>query len=190
MTDQPIRRRAVSLAALVGFISLGACAPTVVETGAQPGGMVLSDANVSSVFAAANNGEIQHANLALERSQNEAVRSFAQRMVKDHTTANEELERILQRARMSPVPVETTEQLERTASETAQTLNELTGSTFDETYIQSQIDTHRWLLETIDNALLPSAGRGDLEELLRQNRAVIAAHLEQAQQIKNSLNQE
>lgn len=187
MVDHPTRRGIAPLAVALLGLTLGACAPAVVETDALPGAMVLSDANVSSIFATANTGEIQMANLALERSRNNAVRTYAQRMIQDHTTANQQLERVLESARLRPVPVETTRELETTVRHTMEALQRLDGAAFDRTYMQSQVDVHRWLLQTLDDALIPSARRRDLDGMLRQNREVVAAHLREAEQILGSL---
>lgn len=190
MVDHPTRRGIAPLATAILVLALGACAPATVVTDAQPGAMVLSDANVSSIFATANTGEIQMANLALERSRNNAVRTYAQRMIQDHTTANHQLERILESARFRPVPVETTRELETTVQQTIAVLQPLNGTAFDRAYMRSQVDIHRWLLQTLDDALIPSARRRDLDGMLRQNREIVAAHLREAEQILGSLPQD
>lgn len=187
MPDRTNRRAAWLTTTVLGLLGLAACAPSAVDTRAQPGALVLSDANVSSIFGTANMGEVQLAQLALQRTSNDAVRGYAQRMIQDHTNANQQLERILTSARMRPVPVEPTDRLSRSVSETMATLQQLEGTAFDRAYMESQVEMHRWLLGTLDDALIPSTRRRDLEELLRNNRSIVAAHLQQAQQILASL---
>ena len=53
--------------------------------------------------------------------------------------------------------------------------------------IADQVALHQWLLQTIDQVLIPSARNRDLERLLTDTRPTVAAHLEQARQIQNSL---
>lgn len=52
--------------------------------------------------------------------------------------------------------------------------------------MKAQVDMHSWLLNQIDSSPMPSS-RGDLRTLLVNHRAAVAAHLDRARTILNSL---
>lgn len=181
------RLPAVTTAALLLSVAIAACGGHDVEPGVQPSGLILSDADVSSIFANANAEEIQTANLALTRSSNTAVREFAQRMITDHTRVNQQLEMIMRNRNMQTRSNTVTQQQQSRSSQAMQSLQQLQGADFDRAYIADQVAIHQWLLQTIDQVLIPSARDRDLERLLTETRPTIASHLEQARQIQNSL---
>lgn len=181
------RHSALATAALLVSIVVVACGSREAEPGAQPSGLLLSDADVSAIFANANTEEIQAANLALTRSNTPAVREFAQRMITDHTRANQRLETIMRNRNMQPRSNTVTQQQQARTSQAMQSLQQLHGADFDRAYIADQIALHQWLLQTIDQVLIPSARDRELERLLTETRPTVAAHLEQARQIQSSL---
>jgi putative membrane protein len=146
---------------------------------------VLSDANITSILTSANNAEIGEAQLALTRSTDRAVRDFAQRMINDHSEANQRIMQVAARTGMQPDA--TTDQIQDSAQRARQALQVRTGADFDQAYIANQINMHRWLLETIDQALLPAARDGRLEDLIASLRPTIVEHLQHAQRIQQSL---
>lgn len=173
---------ALWLTALV-VLGLGACRRARVETGAQPAAAVMTDANISSIVATANTGEIEQARLALSKSSNRAVREFAQRMITDHTAANQQLEMVLQELNMRPVADPTSQQLMSSGRQTLESLGARSGEDFDRTYMETQVSIHRWLLATIDSTLIPAADSEELEELVVSLRPTVASHLQHAEQV-------
>lgn len=177
----------IVIAALVGTV---ACARNGEPERVQPApgeGIVLNDAEVTDIVITANTGEIQLSQLALARSNTEAVREFAQRMVTDHTEANEMAVAYANAANFQPQTTSTSTELEASVTETVDALNGLQGRAFDIAYIDHQIELHRWLLTTLDRTLIP-ASDSELEDGLTDYRAVIASHLEHAQQVRSMLN--
>lgn len=61
------------------LVSLGACSSGMM------GGMTSADMSASLTAVAANQGEVEEAQLALSRATSDPVRQFAQRMVSEHT---------------------------------------------------------------------------------------------------------
>jgi putative membrane protein len=66
-------------------------------------------------------------------------------------------------------------------------LRELSGRSFDTTYIANEISYHTKFLAAIDKSLLPSARTPELKQLLTTIRPAVAAHLALAQQIQSEL---
>ena len=182
--------RVLALGAAVSILALGACQSPEPDVSGQPapgGGLILSDAEVGNITMSANNAEIQAAQLALQKSRNDAVRQFAQRMITDHTTLNQRLASLEGDLR-GTTGSQLNQQINSTAQQTLRTLQQLEGAQFDRTYMQNQVQQHQWLLESLDNALIPSARNNRLEKDLMEARSIVASHLQQAQQIHGTLN--
>lgn len=189
-TTSRIESRAIALWAVAIAFGLSACRGAEPEPDGQPApraGRVISDAEIVSIVGTANNGEIQGGQLALQKSRNNAVRQFAQRMITEHTALNQRLMglRVPADGMAGPGPI--AQQLTTNTQRTMQVLQPLEGMQFDRTYMQNQVEIHQWLLNTLDDALIPSARDNELERDLRDARDIVASHLQQAQQIRASM---
>jgi putative membrane protein len=93
-----------------------------------------NDADALFLRAIANGGraEIMFAQLAEQRTQVTAIRQFAQRMVQDHTKANN---RLLELARQAGLPVP--EELDRDHRTERASIEGLSGAAFDNAYIET-----------------------------------------------------
>ena len=85
-----------------------------------------------------NIAEIEAAKIALEKSSNATVKSFAQKMINDHTTANRELRSI---AATKNVDLEDDAALTDQAKSAI--LKQRDGESFDEAYANNQVAAHR-----------------------------------------------
>jgi putative membrane protein len=85
-----------------------------------------------------NNAEIQTSRLALERSQNDDIREYAQRMITEHTRANEQLTRYATQQNIQ-LPSERVDPLSQAI---AARLGQLSGDAFDQAYIDAQANAH------------------------------------------------
>lgn len=165
------------------------------RTGAMGGGPMsvagqpgrLSDADIVGITDTAHRGEIEQAQLALERSSDPGVRAFAQRMIEDHGHALERQSALVSRLGL-PLSHGTFSQ--RWSSQSQQILDTLRaqqGDAFDRAYIDAQVRQHRQLLDMLDNQLIPNATQPQLRAQIEELRPVIASHLAQAQRIQARL---
>ena len=175
--------KALSTVAL--FLSLTACT-SMTDGGTTATGRI-TDADNAGIAATANEGEIAQGNAAVARATSPEVRAFAQMMVTDHTAALNEGRALFQRNNITPAQNEITAMLRDTSARTVTNLNTYSGAEFDRTYIQSQIDVHTWLLTNLDALMIPSASNGDLRRFLQTQRSSVAAHLEHARRIQQTL---
>jgi putative membrane protein len=106
---------------------------------------------------AANEGEVQQGNVASTRATSADVRSFAQMMVTDHTNAMNTARDVFSRNGITAGENATSRSLRDTSQRTVTNLSTYSGAAFDRTYMQSQVDVHQWLLNSLDTALIPSA---------------------------------
>jgi putative membrane protein len=131
---------------LGGALVLAACQTT------PPPPPDLNNALLAPGFLAqassANQFEIQSSQLALQASQNMAVRNYANVMIADHTQLGQQVAAVAASAHLQPPP------LGLLPSEQA-TLDQLraagTGYTFDQAYQQSQISAHQQAISLMQN---------------------------------------
>lgn len=152
--------------------------------GAMPGMMSASD--IAGIVATANEGEIMEGNAAVSKATSADVRSFAQMMVTDHTNALNTVREVFARNNIMPGDNDITRQLKQGAQQTVSNLSTYRSSSFDRVYMQSQVDTHQWLLTQLDDVLIPSS-RGELRTTLQTQRGAVAMHLDHARQILSGL---
>ncbi|HXD75421.1 MAG TPA: DUF4142 domain-containing protein [Vicinamibacterales bacterium] len=95
--------------------------------------------DIEFILDAAKGGaaEVELGRLAADHAKNEEVKKFAQRMVDDHSKANDELKSIAQ-ARGIRLPEETDAQHKATMKR----LEKLNGAAFDRAYMQMMVGDH------------------------------------------------
>ena len=143
---------------------------------------MMSAADVAGIVRTANQGEIDSGNAASPKATNAEVKAFAQMMVSDHTAALRAANDVFARHAITPADNDTTRQLQSGTQQTISALNTYSGMAFDRMYMQSMVDAHQWLLNTMNTTLIPAA-RGDLKDLLTTQRAAVSTHLDRARQI-------
>jgi putative membrane protein len=160
---------------------------------AAMGGLLLSTAvlaqNLSSndrdfLEQAAQNGhaEISASRLALEKTRNEQVRSFAQRMVDDHTRANEEL-RTLAMSKRVELPTEPS--LLQKGKEML--ISGLSDDSFDRRYVnQMGVEAHEDNIELFEKTSR-EAQDPDVKAYATKSLPALRSHLEAARGLKTRL---
>lgn len=129
-------------------------------------------------IAQANLGEIDTGKLALEKSEDEKIRKFAQLMIDDHTKALEEL-RALAQSKGITLPEET--DLQHKTLHTA--LGLLSGSTFDAQYIaRIGIGDHERAEQLLDKTIRETSDQ-ELKVYAERNIKVVQRHLSVARAI-------
>ena len=119
--------------------------------------------------------EVQSSQLALKKTQDQDVKQFADRMVKDHTQANDKLKSL---AKNETVPGD----LDQPHQQMLQKLQGENGSNFVDTFKQMQVSAHR---QTI-NLFQSYARNGDdqqLKQFAQQTLPTLQQHLQMAESI-------
>lgn len=153
----------------------------------KPAAPKLSDAEIAAVESAANQGEIQMAQLANKTSKNAQVKSFATMMVKDHTEADTKAKKIAQTAKITPAENEVSSKVKSDGEATMTTLKAAKGAEFDRAYMDAQVKAHTDVLATIDDKLLPNVQNAEMKAHLTEVRGHVAHHLEKAKEISGAL---
>ena len=101
-------------------------------------GLVLADRKFVLDAARGNESEIQLGKLAIGEASTDVVRQFAQRMVRDHTRANDQLG-ILASNKNVPIPIS----VPRKQRARFIRLSRLTGPDFDRAYMREMVADHQ-----------------------------------------------
>jgi putative membrane protein len=147
-----------------------------------------SDSDIAAIVTNANQGEIDQAQVALTKASSPEVRAFAQMMITDHGNALTQARDLFSRKNITATDNDVSRNLVSNSQQTITAVSSYNGSEFDRQYIQSQVDVHQWLLNTLDQTLIPSAQNRDLRTFLQTQRTAVATHLDRARQILSGLN--
>jgi putative membrane protein len=157
--------------------------PTV--AGAAP--KRLTEAQIFGILAAANNGEIEAANLAQQKSVNQNVKTFADNMIKDHTQMQMDAQALATKLSITPADSNISTDLKSGADKEMEKLRTVEGPEFDKAYAAAQVADHTKVLSLIDKKLLPSAKNEEVKTMLQKARPTIAEHLEHAKTLEARL---
>jgi len=150
-------------------------------TGGDKKGQPLSDAQFVLKASASDLAEINLGYIALKQSQNDEVKQFAQRMVKDHNQSSKELLLIAGKKSLNPAA-----QADAKHKAVADKLLTLKGADFDRTYMEQMVVDHQKAV-----ALFKSqADQGKDEELKKfaaKTLPAIQMHLKMAQEISQKV---
>jgi putative membrane protein len=137
----------------------------------------------SFVTAAGQAGmaEVELADLALSKSQNEDVKQFAQMMITDHGKANDELKGLaVQKKYEFPADVNMTQKA------LAENLSKLSGAAFDREYVRAMVTDHEAAVKLFGNE--SKAGKdADLKTWALATLPTLKTHLQQAEDLEAKL---
>src|SRR5271156_782029 len=117
-------------------------------------------------------GEGKLGQLTLQKSNNEQVKQFAQRMIDDHTKLNDQMKPVAQQLGVT-VP----NQVSKNDRKTLAKLQALSGSAYDQAYINDMVKDHKQDLN--DFQMEASSGQDQtVKDAATQGSKVIAQHLQ------------
>jgi putative membrane protein len=176
---------ASSMVLLFSAFACGATFGASAPKGDSAGGP--SDPQIAGIVVTANQIDIDAGKLAKSRSKNKEVRDFGQRMITDHTAVNKQASALVKKLKVKPEQSDTSRSLKKGASENMANLKKLKGAAFDKAYVDHEVAYHEAVLDAIDKTLIPDAKNAELKALIEKVRPAIAAHLEHAKKIQESL---
>jgi putative membrane protein len=137
------------------------------------------DRSFATKAASGGLAEIQAAQVAQQKAGSPQVKTFADRMISDHTQANTELQQIAQQEKLT-LPTQPASH-DRAS---VQAMTGLTGSVFDRRYAQEEVRDHQQ-----DVALFrqeANSGRDPaLKQYAQKTLPVLRQHLQMAQALTN-----
>jgi putative membrane protein len=141
-----------------------------------------SNSDASFIKDAAKGGqmEVKLGQLGVDKSQNAQIKSFGERLVKDHTKANEELMKIAQSKGID---------LTSNADHSAHDVNKFSsksGSDFDKAYIRHMVSDHQKDISKFEKEAAQS-NDADLKAFAEKTLPTLREHLRMAQDIARSM---
>jgi putative membrane protein len=152
------------------------------DTSNGPSAAVTPDGEAIGAFIAASQHEIQHGRLATQSGSTQIVRDLGRSISRDHddfvTRAREMGKRL---------GILTAAQAADTSfSGHHGVMSELRGKSgveFDRIYLQHEVDYHRWLIDAVNNTMLPKASNTEVRTFLQQALPTFEAHMKAAQDL-------
>jgi putative membrane protein len=187
-------RIAAFTAALVGLLVLGAAAHTSnqsdtstkassqkseTSTSTSKGQGQLDAADRAFVKKAAQGGlaEVELGKLATEKASSDEVKKFGQRMVDDHSKANDQLKQVADK-----VGVTLPDKLDPKDQATKDRLSKLNGEPFDAAYMRDMVKDHTKDVAEFRHES-QSAKNDDVKNFAAQTLPTLQEHLQQAKSI-------
>ncbi len=194
-------KRYASIALAAAVATLAACEPRddraattdtgIAGTQTQAGAVQQRDfreaGNVTSFMQATNAIEIQSAELAQERAQNQQVRQFAQQLRQDHTQARERVANFMQQHTIAaPDDMGNVEDVVGTRRDAMDDIRNAQGPDFDRRWLEMQVDLHERAIQASDDAVQQTQ-HAELRTLLQEMRPQLMQHLQRAQQLHDQV---
>jgi putative membrane protein len=151
-----------------------ASATTTGVTGGSVTAMSNEDKEFVSKAGMGGMMEVQAGNLALQKAASADVKAFAQRMVTDHSKANEELSQLATTKGLA-LPTE----LAGEHKSAMEHLSSLSGAEFDKMYMSHMVDDHKKDVAEFEKAST-SAQDGDLKGWAGKTLPTLKEHLQMA----------
>ena len=127
--------------------------------------------------------EVALARLALKNSQNPQVKEFANMMIRDHTAANEQLEKIIaaENIRLSNKPDDKVTDME-------QKLATLKGADFDRAYAKHMVEDHQDAVDLFED-YSKDGENAKLKEFAAKTLPTLREHLAKAKMLEEKMGQ-
>lgn len=178
---------ALSLALVAGGQSRAEARTTAGESGSEKGQTVIGG-NLSSedrefLKEAAEGGlaEVALGTIAAQKATAPEVKRFGNRMVTDHSRANEELKSIAARKGIT-LPTE----LSRKHRDQADELSKLSGRQFDEAYAKAMVEDHESDVDAFETASKETKD-ADFKAWATKTLPILKEHLQLAKQMQSNL---
>ena len=159
--------------------STGPTGETGVSAMAAPTGATLNDTDRDFVTAAERGGkaEVELAQDGVAHATNADVKSFAQKLVDDHTKANAELE-----AFGTSHGVTATAEVEAKAKEAKERIMKLTGKSFDQAFVKQMVDDHTSTIKAFEDES-KNGTDADLKTWVDKTLPALRDHLKMGQDL-------
>ena len=135
---------------------------------------------------AGNTAEIELSRMASQQATNPEVKQFAQMMVREHTTAGNELKQVLTQHN-----VQVRDVMDEKHRDLSQELSRKSGSEFDHEYMAAMVDDHEHMKNLLEGRANEKPNNEPLENAVNQFAAktlpIVQHHLEMAQQLEDRL---
>jgi putative membrane protein len=176
-----IRTAAVTAMLACALIACGGDAEARPDSAGVPEPRVvrMSDAGIMGTLDAINSSEIAAAQLASKKASSADVRVFADQIIRDHQAMQRSGRAFAQQHDITSEQTIDAAAIRARGKSLLDTLATLSGSSFDLTYVDAQVNDHQMALQTL-HGWQRNADDADLRGELRTARPVVQAHYDHA----------
>ena len=167
--------------------SCAALAATVAFAAQEKSTAAPTDPQIAMIAVTADTIDIDAGKLAAEKTTNPKVKDFAELMVRDHTSVNNQATQLAKKLNLTPEASATSRSLKSDGDKMMTKLKGLTGAAFDKAYIDNEVSYHESVIKAVNDTLIPNAKNAELKSLLESAGPVFASHLNHAKEIQASL---
>jgi putative membrane protein len=150
--------------------------------GAKP-----TDPQIAHIAYTAGVLDIKAAQQALAKSKNAQVRAFAEDMVRDHTSVNDQALALCKKLGVTPEDNDTSKGLVKDADAYRAKLDALSGAAFDKAYAEHEVAYHHTVNGALETTLIPDATNPELKSLLQTGLKIFKGHEEHARTLAAGL---
>lgn len=143
----------------------------------------MNDLEIAHTAYTAGGIDIRYAHLALAISENEAVREFAQTMIRDHTAVNDAAGALIAELNVTPQDNALSQTLVEGAAAKRAELMALAGKAFDCAYATNELGYHQVVNKTVAESFIPAVTVEPLKALLEDALVTFRAHEQHAEQM-------
>jgi putative membrane protein len=147
----------------------------------------LNDAEIASVAVTANQIDIDYSKIAVLKSKNEQVLTFAKTMAADHQAVIDQAVALVTKLKVTPQDNDVSKKMNADAEATRKTLKAKSAADFDKAYIDNEVAYHKAVISAVETVLIPQAQNAELKALLQKVLPTLKTHLEHAQMVQKSL---
>ena len=123
--------------------------------------------------------EVESSRIALQKSQSQQVKDFAQQMITDHTKANEQLKSVVQSAGVKAMVLQA---LDSKHQKMIDQLNAASGTEFDTKYIKMQLEGHKDAV-SLFSKYAKTGDNNDLKSFASETLPTLQHHLQMVQSL-------
>ena len=153
----------------------------------KPSTAAPTDAQIAMIVVVADTVDVDYGKLAVKKTSNQAVKEFAETMVRDHTAVNDKAIALAKKLGVTPEVSDTSKTLKSDGKKELEKLKALNGAEFDKAYVSNEVSYHEAVISLLDKTLIPNTKNAELKSLLESGRPIFAAHLEHAKKLQASL---
>jgi putative membrane protein len=150
-------------------VALAAATPAIAQD-------QMNDLQIAHTAYTAGQIDIRYAHLALAVSENDAVRAFAETMIRDHTAVNEAAVALITELNVTPEDNDLSRALAEGAAAKRAEFMVLSGNDFDCAYAANELGYHQIVNQTVEGKFIPWATVEPLKALLSDALVTFNVH--------------
>jgi putative membrane protein len=147
----------------------------------------LTDPQIAHIVYTADNLDIDNAKQALDKSKNEGVRRFANRMIGDHSSVNDQALALAKKLKITPEDNPTSKSLKDAQDADRKKRESLSDAAFDKAYADNEVAYHKAVDDALSKTLIPDAQNAELKSLLENGLKLFQDHERDAERLAKQL---